>query len=126
MKIFTYEDVLLSLKHIIHEREDYVYEQTPSFYEHESPHCAYFDYMGQPSCIVGHFLAREELLDASHPRRAAMEGDNVNEVISVLSHEGIASFSDDAVGLLFKAQCCQDEGTPWGESVERAVAWVQE
>tara|TARA_A100001388_G_C28657317_1_gene445030 strand:- start:244 stop:627 length:384 start_codon:yes stop_codon:yes gene_type:complete len=121
MKKFTYEDVVLSLKEIINGDEDYVYEQTPPFEWNGEPQCAYFDYKGQPSCLVGHFFAKEGLLTADSPLRRTLEGDNATQAISVMTDRGIAEFTEEATELLWYAQMHQDEGKPWGYALEGAI-----
>ena len=122
MRRFDYEDVMLSLKEIVNGREDYVYEQVPAFREDEDTQCAYFDYNGQPSCLVGHFFAREGLLTADDPLREILEGDNAHEAANVMHSRGIATFTPRAADLLWYAQMHQDEGKPWGFSLESAMS----
>lgn len=121
MRKFTYDDVVLTLKEIINGDEDYVYEQTPPFDPWADPQCSYFDYEGRPSCLVGHFFAREGLLTADSPLRRTLEGDNATQAISVMADRGIAEFTDEAANLLWYAQMHQDEGKPWGFSLESAM-----
>lgn len=121
MRKFTYEDVVLSLKEIINGDEDYVYEQTPPFEPNGEPQCSYFDYEGRPSCLVGHFFAKEGLLTADSPLRATLEGDNATQALSVLENRGIALFTEEAANVLWRAQIHQDEGKPWGYALEGAI-----
>jgi hypothetical protein len=121
MRRFDYEDVVRTLKEIINGDEDYVYEQTPPFDPWGDPQCSYFDYEGRPSCLVGHFFAREGLLTADDPLRRTLEGDNAHNVVDVMQHRGIAVFTTEASNLLWYAQMRQDEGKPWGFSLESAM-----
>lgn len=121
MRQFTYEDVVLSLKEIIHGKEDYVYEQTPPFEWAGDPQCSYFDYEGRPSCVVGHFFAREGLLTAESPLRATLEGDNVANAVFVLEERGIATFTERATNALRIAQFNQDGGKPWGYALQAVI-----
>ena len=121
MRKFTYEDVVLSLKEIINGDEDYVYEQTPPFDPWSDPQCSYFDYEGRPSCLVGHFFAREGLLTADSPLRRTLEGDNATQALKVLENRGIALFTEAAVEVLYTAQRFQDAGEPWGYALEAAI-----
>ena len=121
MRKFTYEDVVLTLKEVINGDEDYVYEQTPPFEPNGEPQCSYFDYEGRPSCLVGHFFAREGLMTADSPLRRTLEGDNATQAISVMTDRGIAEFTEEAANVLWRAQIHQDEGKPWGFALEAAI-----
>lgn len=121
MRQFTYEDVVVSLREIVHGDDDYVYEQTPPFDPDGEPKCSYFDYEGQPSCLVGHFFAKEGLLTADSPLRVTLEGDNAHQAIGLMRERGIALFTEEAENVLYRAQMHQDEGRPWGFALKAAI-----
>ena len=122
MRQFTYDDVVLSLSEIINGDEDYIYEQTPPFEPNGDPQCSYFDYEGRPSCLVGHFFAREGLLTADSPLRVTIEGDNATQAIGEMEARGIALFTKAATDILWRAQIHQDEGKTWGYALQAAIA----
>lgn len=78
-----------------------------------------------PDCIVGHVLVDlgvnpDELQytdDNDHGRIA--EGD-FSYMTVVAEQEGVFTINDDAANFLARAQFQQDNGMPWGQSVQKA------
>ena len=113
---YTYEDVLLSLKEIVHDKgEHYIYPWAMK-------ECVYFESNGQPSCIVGHFLHKHEIVMADDTD--IYEGHNAESLCDYLKLEGIAAFDDRSRMLLQEAQENQDWGRSWGFSLDNAIAEV--
>ena len=118
MKEYHYEDVLLSLKEIVHAKgERYVYEKAVD------GRCVYYDPdTEQPSCLVGHFVYKEGLL--SFDDIAPYEDDNAESMTQQLEHDQIAYFDSRSVQLLNIAQELQDQGRPWGEALDYAITKI--
>lgn len=113
---FTYEDVLLSLKEIVHDKgEHYIYPRAMQT-------CLYYEDNGEPSCIVGHFLHKHDILQAD--QEDIYEGNNAESLCDYLKLVDIAEFDDRSRLLLQEAQECQDWGYTWGNSLNTAVEAV--
>lgn len=109
-KIITTDDeVMATLRAVVAERPDYVYEAP------EEDGCVYVA-DGTPSCLVGHVLHR---LGVSL------------EALSVLDMNGglaawravpgvLDGVSGSTVDRLWAAQTAQDNGDTWGEALEYA------
>jgi hypothetical protein len=88
---------------------DYVY-QPP-----DGTHCVYV-HDDQPSCGVGHVLARAGVpVDVL----ASVDGTNFASVTEAVVFEDYVE--PDALDLLGVFQLAQDDHAPWGESLRRAV-----
>ena len=113
---YTYEDVLLSLKEIVHAKgEGYIYDRSQQ-------HCVYYEKNGEPSCLVGHFLYENELVMAHGIED--YEDNNAETVVGMLEANEIAAFDERATELLQRAQECQDWGHSWGDSLNTAISCV--
>jgi hypothetical protein len=97
--------------------EDVVYERVPKVAGGSGMVCQYQD-RGQPSCIVGHVLAR-----AGVPMDVLYELDVLGAPADRLgSHVRV---DGQAAQVLNAAQCVQDAGKTWGEALESAKAKYQ-
>lgn len=115
---FTYEDVLQSLKNIVHAKgEDYIYNNARRT-------CVYYEKNGEPSCLVGHFLYENELVMAVDAEE--YEENDAQSVVWKLGNKGIAEIDERATYLLQNAQECQDWGHSWGDSLSTAIEAVTE
>src|SRR5262245_61148054 len=80
---------------------------------------------GKPSCIVGHVLAELGVpLDRLRRADQAFMGAGLgsSELLDELENDEIVNVVDPEVrSVLSEAQYLQDYGTPWHESVRRAV-----
>lgn len=115
---FTYEDVLQSLKHIVHAKgEDYIYNRARQS-------CVYYEQNGEPSCLIGHFLYENELVMAVDAEE--YEQNDAQSVVWKLEEKGIAQIDERATYLLQNAQECQDWGHSWGASLNTAIEAVTE
>lgn len=110
---YTYEDVLLSLKEIVHAKgEDYIYPRAREG-------CVYFESDGQPSCLIGHFMYEQGLV--THDDAHNYEDSNAEHAAAAMEANEIASFDERAIVLMQEAQENQDWGRPWGASLASAV-----
>lgn len=98
---------LLLLREVVAGQEDFIYRTDGA----ESV-CVYFR-SGQPSCLVGHVLAK-----AGFPPLSDEDENNWAGVESATLPEWFADFR--AVGVLAAAQGDQDLGLPWGEALTSA------
>lgn len=110
MITLTDEQVLADLAAVIAGREDYVYT------EENGPNCAYFD-GNQPSCIVGHVLARHGVTLADIQDDVA---DHNGDTVHTLAADGLLICSQAAEVALSMAQMMQDTGHTWGEAFAAA------
>lgn len=102
---------LEALRAVVSGREDYVHQDG----------CVYKYEDGTPSCIVGHVLARWDMLD-----RVDGEG-NKTKFSALIGRSGWRGiFSLQAVMALEVAQSLQDTGVSWGKAVECAAREVTE
>ena len=129
MKHIAYEDAVLLLKEIVTERgPEWVYPNFDSCREcaeaepgegycswHMSDGCRYFTAEGAPACIVGEFIHRT--LEPTEYNRFLLEGRVVGEALNHLP----LYVDERARRLLSVAQARQDDGTPWGEALTRAI-----
>jgi hypothetical protein len=101
-------DVLSTIRGVVSEMgRDYVYQKVDGA-------CVYETKDGEPSCIVGHVLARLtpdfKLFDGSvvfHDNRDALRA---------------RGYSDKAIAMLQIAQSMQDHEHPWGAALTAATA----
>ena len=98
-------------------------------YEYEAPasigRCVYFDNDGCPSCVVGYVLADLGVtLGGVHEigRDPGSPSDSGNQIaISAVNVDGV-QLTSGARHVLATAQRAQDNGQPWGEALNLAVA----
>lgn len=111
--MYTYEYVAQALKEIVYDKgDDYVYPTVGGL-------CYYYDpHTKEPSCLVGHFFAREEIIDGEVDD---LDETNVDAVLSYLAETEAAHFDKGAHKLLSQVQIAQDGGIPWGTAVDSAV-----
>lgn len=106
---FTDEQVMTTLRDVVNERPDYVYEEVPCD-EETVTDCLYV-YNNAPSCLVGHVMHRLGIpLDVLSEH----EGESPNQFRPALS------ISYRAADALTKAQDVQDEGDAWADALEAA------
>ena len=109
----TFDEVVAEVKAIADERPDYIYP-----YSFNEEVCMYFS-DGQPSCIVGHWLARRGVtVDDIRPF-------NTGAGPSVFRSLGIANLDSATVHFLSNVQAAQDTGTPWGEAFAKGLDQIQ-
>ena len=116
IKVIKYDEVVDMLKAIVAGKEDFVYERVESV-------CLYWtngeDGTRDASCLVGHvFQALGVLSDLP----LWYQNSDANVTVGVLKQKGVINFTRKARALLMAAQGRQDEGTPWGEAVQEALA----
>jgi len=110
---YTYEDVLAELREIIKGREGYVYE-TPEY----SGSCVNFDRDGNPSCLVGHWLAMHGITGAFFRDTEIPASATVSDLFCGHAHVMPMQVDERARKLLLLAQQRQDSGSTWGNAVE--------
>lgn len=123
----TYEDAARALDEAVKEKgADYLYEP-PS-----GDVCSYSDREGNPSCIVGHVIAKLNpeafqkiaenewytLYDDEEDTYPIVKEANVRHIELTFGVE--LGFTDKAENLLLLAQDRQDRGIHWGEAVQIA------
>lgn len=108
-KKITEQMLIDSLYEIVAENPDYVYDDRDA-----EGFCRYFNDEGEPSCVVGHVLARNGI---------------VAEQVAPIKYSGAAAVIRETTGVLpslsgstlfYEMQAWQDAGTPWGEALEKA------
>jgi hypothetical protein len=97
--------------------EGVVYERVPKVAGGSGMVCQYQD-RGQPSCIVGHVLAR-----AGVPMNTLYELDVCGTPADRLNRD--VGVDGQAAQVLNAAQCVQDAGKTWGEALASAEAKYQ-
>lgn len=110
-----YEQTVQLLKEAVHKMgEDYVYP-------HANETCMYFEFEDRaPSCIVGHVLAQEGMTYMD------VRGINTDGVISLIESRVIEPADERVTDLLGRVQTHQDNGLPWGEALDKAIAYAGE
>lgn len=115
MKIIDVDEVGILLdKAVAKKGEDYIYQLDLNRF------CAYY-HGEEPGCIVGHVLA-DLGVDASMVRGADVNvgvGISGASMAAALTSWGI-EFTEQAMDVLYKAQCMQDVGSAWGAAVKNA------
>jgi hypothetical protein len=114
----TDDDVIRTLREVVAERPDYVYER-PAHMHGGLPSCLYVHYTEagerEPGCIVGQVLHRLgvplETLERHEGHTAAY-----------VATDAVGSMSDDIARILDTAQYRQDEGKTWGEALADALS----
>lgn len=102
---FTDEQVMTTLRAVVAERPDYVYEEIAG-----DDSCLYV-HNGAPSCLVGHVLFRLGLpLDVLSENEGGSPGMSVREF-------GISHRAADVLDI---AQARQDVGESWGDALAAA------
>ena len=130
--VLPYEQVLDELRAIVAEKGyDYVYTAVDvdnplaggrSGYEQ----CVYFNPVtGQPSCIVGHWLARHNVL-LDDPDEGLYSELNLGTNVGGLLNDHLLPFGVDVRShmLLEQVQRMQDRGVSWGKALDAAVAFA--
>lgn len=117
---YSYYYTLGRLGEIVSQRPDYVYPKVPTAVnggigDGNNMGCVYFDHLGQPSCLVGHFLAAE-----GFEPKDVVEGKPLDYQQQLVEH-----FDSEAWELLQIAQHYQDFGLPWGKALAEAVLEVK-
>lgn len=125
----TYEDAARALDEAVNEKgTDFVYDP-PS-----GDVCSYTDREGNPSCIVGHVIAKlnpkafariaefewYEVHDDDVETYPLIKEANVSHIDTTFGVE--LGLTDDAEKLLRMVQDRQDRGIPWGKAVEIATS----
>ena len=121
----SYEQAVLALKKAVAELgEDYVYKRIRR--ANGVAYCVYFNKDSSPSCLVGHVLAEAGL------EPLEFESNENGTAVTRLADIGVIEYADAQDGrhskteaLLNNAQCFQDGGYPWGDSVEEAIKAAQ-
>ena len=108
---YTYEDVLAELREIIKFREGYVYKAP------EDGVCVNF-YMGEPSCLVGHWLAMHGVTQGFLWTHNISPDATVTDLFCGHALVMPMRVDERARKLLLLAQQRQDSGSTWGNAVE--------
>ena len=116
IKVIKYDEVVAMLKAIVAGKEDFVYQ-------FEEGSCVYWtdgeDGTRDASCLVGHvFQAWGVLSDLPQIFRHS----SAIRAAGVLREKGVLVLTHKALVLLGSVQRLQDEGIPWGEAVQEALA----
>ena len=119
---YTYEDVLAELREIIRFREGYVYEAPVG----TAGTCVNFDPEGNPSCLVGHWLALHGITGAFFRDADIPTSATVTDLFCGNAHVMPMQVDEDARHLLLLAQQRQDSGSTWGNAVEFSRLDVEE
>jgi len=120
----TYEQAKSDLLEIASQNPDYVYVES------SSEGCVYFDdTTKQPSCIVGHVLAkyglkREDMIGELNGVRRDFNY-SISPVSLAKTDINIIEADRRTVDLLMFAQSYQDHKTPWGKAVEGAIEMTE-
>lgn len=123
-QVLSYQQVLDELRAIVAEKGyDYVaVSEGLSGYEQ----CVYFNpSTGQPSCIVGHWLARHDVL-LDDPDEGLYNTLNLETSVGSLLDVNALPFGVDVRShmLLEQVQRMQDTGVSWGKALDAAVAFA--
>jgi hypothetical protein len=118
---YTYEDVLAELREIIRGREGYVYKAP----EDCEGTCVNF-HMGEPSCLVGHWLAMHGVTQGFLRKHNISVEATVTDLFCGNAHVMPIQVDEPAHRLLVLAQQRQDSGSTWGNAVEFSRYDVEE
>lgn len=100
---------------------DYVYEQVyMPLYEEKG--CVYFTDDGCPSCKIGHVLHYKGVTREDLEETGSNSGTDVGNLVA----DGLLVIDLRTEALLSLVQEHQDQGMPWGEALEQALAGVDE
>jgi hypothetical protein len=110
---YTYEDVLAELREIIRGREGYVYKAP----EDCEGTCVNF-HMGEPSCLVGHWLAMHGVTGTFFRDNMIPASATVSDLFCGNAHVMPIQVDEPARILLLMVQERQDSGSTWGNAVE--------
>ena len=116
---YTYEDVLAELREIIKFREGYVYKAP------EDGVCVNF-YMGEPSCLVGHWLAMHGVTQGFLWKHNISPDATVADLFRNNADVMPMQVDERALKLLILAQSRQDSFNTWGDAVETSSRNVVE
>ena len=112
----TFDRALELAKQAVEERgEDYVYSPPKDDEGNEIDSCVYV-HNGAPSCLVGEVMFR-----AGVPLEAMLLHNESNVNGLVMELDAIVQVDTRTEFILSGMQGEQDNGTPWGRSVSRAV-----
>lgn len=132
----TYEEVVAAIDEIVAEYgEEYEY-QYPEYVDEdgvicESPECVYADQQGNPSCIVGVYLSREEpeiYADVIAREWGSSYGPQsmaISGVFQGLEGVQVDCMDGKAKRYLALLQRNQDAGLPWGKATIDAQEEIQ-
>ena len=123
-KNYTFEDVNRVLHELAAERPDYVYEK-PENPDGTGDSCVYSTPDGQPSCIIGHVIARldpDEFKTIHNMEWRKNKGDSCGVVNLAWSDQ----FTGEQVSALNVAQGAQDAGEQWRDAVASFDALLEE
>jgi hypothetical protein len=113
----TADQVMQTLREVVAERPDYVYE-VPEGYAAETNVSCYYVHGDVPGCVVGHVLNR---LGVPLSDLALVEGRGAYKVVdwflNITDPDGVV----DVEHVLSVAQSRQDRGDSWGEALEVAL-----
>lgn len=122
-KNYTFEDVNRVLHELAAERPDYVYERP--YQPGKAAACVYSTHDGQPSCIIGHVIARldpDEFKDIHNMEWRENKGDSCGVVDLAWSDQ----FTNEQVSALSVAQGAQDAGEQWRDAVASFDSLLEE
>lgn len=117
----TKVSALEGLKALVEEYgEDFVYEQNT---DEDALSCAYVR-GGEPSCMIGKFLAAVGVPLERLERADTLGGDPATHLINKLVNEGVLDVEYGVRGILATAQVTQDSGDTWGSAYDRAARCI--
>lgn len=131
-QVLSYGQVVDELRAIVAEKGyDYVYtavelDDPQAGVRSGAEQCVYFNpFTGQPSCIVGHWLARHDVL-LDDPDEGLYGVLNLGTNIGSLLNDNALPFGVDVRShmLLEQVQRMQDRGVSWGKALDAAVAFA--
>jgi hypothetical protein len=118
---YTYEDVLAELQEIVKGREGFVYKAP----EDCEGTCVNF-HMGEPSCLVGHWLAMHGVTQGFLWKHNISVAATVTDLFCGNANVMPIQVDEPARKLLVLAQQRQDSGSTWGNAVEFSRHDVEE
>lgn len=114
-KKITEQMLIDSLYEIVAENPDYVYGDQDA-----EGFCCYFDDEGEPSCLVGHVLARNGITaEQVEPVKVSCAPAVIREIAEI-------QLSLEAKILFDSVQCWQDMWEPWARALKLAEDEVKE
>lgn len=120
---YTYEDLLPHFRAIVAEEgEDFIYPMRTT--EHGVIGC-YYSWDGAPDCGVGRVLHRIGL-SVDDLRTMDDMGEELGMLYSWLEQGHQIAFTAGAQTLMEWFQSWQDEGVPWGKSLQQAIKKVDQ
>lgn len=120
--IITVASAHEGLKALVEEYgEEFVYQRNTD--PDAGPACAYVR-GGEPSCLVGKFLANVGVPLERLERADYFGGDSARELLASLCDEGALQYEPRAGWMLSAAQNVQDSGCTWGEALKMAASYT--